>query len=107
MRPTLLVAGYSDNDWDIFPVLIKESRQLRKVIWVEYADTDKADWDQIEAGKPCGRVKSWLKTLGCSPVLLYGDCKQFCCDILHRLGLTALDIPEDDGKERRPDICTG
>jgi hypothetical protein len=90
---TLLVAGYRDDDWDIFPILVHTGNLLRKVIWVEYI----SDEDLAKRLKPIpypsqrdplhDRITPWLQSENMESVLLLGNVRYFLLDILTYLNL--------------------
>jgi len=58
----LLVAGYSDNDWDVFPILDELVPRLAHVHWIHYASPREVSdrqgpWEANEREK---RIRDWL-----------------------------------------------
>ena len=41
-HPSILFAGYSDNDWDIFPLFLEKVGLLDSITWVEHSTLGKA-----------------------------------------------------------------
>jgi len=91
----LLVAGYRDDDWDIFPIFLQMENLLQKVIWVEYI----SDEDLAKRLKPKpnpdkrnplhDRIIPWLQGQNMEAVLLLGNVRYFLLDILNHLNLRA------------------
>jgi len=96
--PTLVVAGYSDNDWDIFPALAR--MPWSHVVWCEYASKGGSD-DGPPPG-PSSRVASWLegRSQG-STFLLYGDVRDLWSAVLED-GQVGRNWPH--APARRPDV---
>ncbi|MBI4834514.1 MAG: SIR2 family protein [Planctomycetes bacterium] len=102
----LLVAGYSDDDWDIFPILVKKTssaKRLKKIIWVQYIspktiERRKAGLDEISE-----RVYNWLSNSNIEAVILIGDIRQFLIDTLESLSIT-ISQPKG-GVKKHPDIA--
>jgi len=91
---TLVVAGYSDNDWDIFPILPRIQESLRRVIWIDY----RSESDVRARAAPWGndptfdalrdRVYPWMARLPCDSCILLGRARLFLCDILGELHIS-------------------
>lgn len=84
----LLVAGYSDNDWDIFPVLRDHSGTLERVIWIAHADVKKLHQPQnpeqivnILGDKQKVKVLEFIAAFGQRASILIGDLR----DVLSKL----------------------
>jgi len=76
-RPVLLVAGYSDDDWDIYPILLRFSNLIRRVIWVEYAPDHNVVSHQIPDRRSLReRVLPWLQNRSMDSVLAVGNVRQ-------------------------------
>jgi hypothetical protein len=106
--PNLLVAGYRDDDWDIFPILLQVGKILHKVIWVEYI----SDEDLKKKLKPLpnlghrnplhDRVITWLQNQNIESVLLLGNVRYFFLDILNYMNLQLKD-PKEGQLPGKPD----
>ncbi len=101
--PILIIGGYSDNDWDIFPILLNESDSLREILWIEYMDINNPTPEDKLTEAFQKRVKPWLSSFKGDSTVLYGSSTQFLCDILKKLALDLPEKPKYDGKERTPD----
>lgn len=86
--PVLLVAGYSDNDWDIFPILPRISNSLRRVMWIDHRSDDDVRqrvpaWDvNVPFNSLRDRIVPWLQQIECESYLLLGRARQFLHDVL-------------------------
>lgn len=75
-HPTLLVAGYSDNDWDIMPALVQPGMGVQRVIWIQHS-----------ANNPLPpKAVAWLDRLGANGVALQGDILKLLTDCIQMLG---------------------
>jgi len=90
--PDLLVAGYSDDDWDIFPILQELTRRLRRIVWVEYAASAEdagAKRDRLQLGTagaaPHFRVVQWLRANAERSTLLFGRVDELLGHIAQQL----------------------
>jgi len=107
--PVVLVAGYSDNDWDVFPILARLQPLLKRIIWVQHAsDEDVANrrlpTGGLEGSDPLrNRVVPLLKRCGPESVLLVGPLKHFLSDLLDELGVQALPPPVCEKQPDPPD----
>lgn len=74
----ILVAGYSDNDWDIFPIIQDFERKelIGKVFWIQYEGLEKLDI----------KVYEWINKLGSRGTILVGDPINLFRDIITELG---------------------
>lgn len=102
--PILIIGGYSDNDWDIFPILISESDSLREILWIEYLDINHNTSENRLTEAFQTRVKPWLSSFKGDSTILYGASKQFLCDILKNLDLNLPKTPNNDEKKKTPDV---
>lgn len=80
--PSLLVTGYSDNDWDISPILRNAS--WREIFWVEHFDITK---DVLPRDKPCKTIMEWLNSneVNGNKYLIYGNIKVILKEILRNM----------------------
>lgn len=92
----LLVAGYRNDDWDIFPILLQNEKLLDKIIWVEYI-TDRDLEKRVEPIRNLkqrnplhDRIIPWLRNQDMESVLLLGNVKYFLLDILNYLNLQVM-----------------
>lgn len=116
----LLVAGYSDNDWDIFPILKQHASKIERVIWIEYADqqargriSSGADILEVLTSEKKDKVLSFHKvldfveSLGARGTILVGD----CMDLFSRLQKElAANVPDKHALEeiwQREEVCSG
>ncbi len=81
-HPTLLVAGYSDNDWDIMPALMDPEAEVQRVIWVQHSSA------------PPERALEWMRCLdpegrGRNAIVVQGNVTQLLQDCLTALGAAA------------------
>lgn len=83
--PSILFAGYSDNDWDIFPLFIENVHLLSSVIWVQHAIPSK-DLTRGEGRIP-KRVRLLLSKCPETSVVLCGDIHVLMKDCARLLGL--------------------
>ena len=103
---TLFVAGYSDDDWDIFPIIVNEIKKFRKIVWVQYADSRHI----IERKEPTGedywslhyRIKPMLQHCGVQSILVYAKLKDLFSDIKEDLGIQIGNLPSI-GQDVHPD----
>lgn len=110
--PALFIAGYSDDDWDIFPILNKLRHLIRNVIWVQYATDDQVNSRVIpkvmdsEYDALNNRIIPWLNTFDTKATLLIGPLKYFFTDILKVLEISADNncAPSEESKHNYPDV---
>ncbi|HWO88539.1 MAG TPA: SIR2 family protein, partial [Gemmatimonadales bacterium] len=96
--PTLLVAGYSDDDWDIFPMLQHIAPRFGRVVWLEYAGTAEMAEEKLgraRAGIPSKhgdgferRVVPWLKRRCPHSLVVVCRASSFLREVSTRCGLT-------------------
>jgi len=101
--PVLLIGGYSDNDWDIFPILLSESDSVKEILWIEYMDVNNPISENRLSEAFQNRVKPWLSSFKGNSTVLYGASNQFLCDILKNLALDLPEMTKKDGTEKTPD----
>ena len=88
----LIVAGYSDNDWDIFPILEHYLDPPRRVIWIQYASN--SDIQARGVPSAIADIKSsvipWLNRAfdQANACLLLGDPKVFFANVLDSMQIT-------------------
>lgn len=93
-KPVLLVAGYSNDDWDVSPLLTVAP--WSHVYWCEYVPPTQLGTFPMD--KPCQRILSWLSGRDeRKTVLLFGDVRTLLDSVLRVLGLAL-----DHGDERDP-----
>ncbi len=108
--PTLFVSGYSDDDWDIFPILNRLRHLITNVIWVQYATFDQVKQRIIprapnsEYDALYHRIIPWLKTYGPETTLLVGPLKYFFEDLLEELEINVINIGREEKKNNSPDV---
>lgn len=110
--PHLLIAGYSDDDWDIFPILQHLTPLCRHITWLEYArDADNAA-EKIRAIRTTvpgpasafvARVVPWLRTASCPTTLVLVPATQFLTTVGQRLGLELPTSPQPAQQPQSPD----
>ena len=77
--PVLIVAGYSDDDWDISPLLT--AAPWSQVYWCEYVEPTQPF--ATPSKRPCKRIFNWLESRpNNSSFLLYGDVRTLLSSIL-------------------------
>ncbi len=87
----LFVAGYSDHDWDIFPIIRRLTPKLAHIHWVQYADLKKVEnraWLHtldINERTRVQRVMKWLATLSTPSTFYVGDPSDLLSAIAVRL----------------------
>lgn len=106
--PVLFVAGYSDDDWDIFPIFARLAPQLRRIVWFQHARLENIDHPDKVTDVPAvlhEHIKPWLVRSGVPATLLIGNLQTLFKDLLARLapGLVPSDPPPPDGASRVPD----
>jgi hypothetical protein len=101
--PVLLVSGYSDDDWDIFPILRGLSHYLDLVIWVQHATVQEVRVRDHRSTVRLGRVKSWLRNLGPRGWLVIGDTRNLLRDCLLRLSVDSQGTSSREAEPQRPD----
>lgn len=95
--PFILVAGYSDDDWDVYPILVENSAKINGVVWIEYFEYDKLDCAESLLhlfGDKQRRVNRWLENLPCPVYILLGPSKDFFGDLVNRLAFK-ITMPEE------------
>lgn len=92
--PSLLVAGYSDNDWDAFPILQQFSHTLSNVYWVQWARPKAVEQRDASGLRQMPKVIDWLTSLGDRACLLVGDVSELFRGVLEELGLPPAQLPE-------------
>jgi len=115
---TLLVAGYSDDDWDVFPLLQELGTRFEQIVWIKHvAEDDVAhevagallrsraiesadivghlrhtDWDganDSDVASLTRRVIPWLKSSGLRCTLLLTRARDVLAAACKELGLTS------------------
>lgn len=90
----LLIAGYSNNDWDIFPIIKEyfEKGHQVKVIWVCHDNPQNARvWKTDYIYEILGKDKmvamvQWIDTIGANGTILIGDVNDLLCEIIDDFG---------------------
>lgn len=107
--PVLLVAGYSNDDWDIFPIVQHLAGRLSAVVWVDYAPTREAAQQkrlEFESGSSTGgiatRVVPWLRALGRRSTLLIGRVDELLTKIVRTQKISCL-FSDGANKPNAPD----
>jgi len=104
------VAGYSDNDWDIFPILQRHSGIVRRIVWIDFASEDivRRRVNPLAGEDPHtalrNRVYPWLCNTSADSVLLVGRARNFFADILRELGIAHIDCPKPPAQAPSPDV---
>lgn len=91
----LLSAGYSDHDWDIFPILNVVARSLCHIYWVAYLKPAEVDRRTVPCGEGFDRVHKWLAAHGVRSTLLLGDPGVLLDCAIARLPLTPSAMKSD------------
>ena len=88
----LLVAGYSDDDWDVFPIVQELASRLSHVHWVHHAWPDaviqrRAPWEEVGTPKAKRerRIRDWLTKCEVGFTSYVGDPTTLLCDITKEL----------------------
>ncbi len=90
------MAGYSDNDWDIMPILEDGASLLDHILWIKYAPQADVDGLDREALIDQGRkeLEDWtpkalqlVEGRGEQGVVLFGDPTTFLRDLCESLGV--------------------
>lgn len=107
IRPVLIVAGYSNNDWDISPLL--RTTDWSHIIWIEHFKPKKNS-DVPSPEKPCQYIQSWLENHPAS-WLIYGDVKDILRQLLKIIGInsdysqnTTHQLNSRDAPELKPEV---
>jgi len=108
--PVLLVAGYSDNDWDILPIFTRLATSLKRIVWVAHTDkcVSSPSWNGLQS-EGIKRVVSWLndclKLCGVEQVtLVVGPTKELLQDICELVCGENVQVPSGKALARAPDI---
>lgn len=107
--PTLFVAGYSDDDWDIFPIIDRLKHMIKNIIWVQYATEDQvkhhivpqmasSEYDALHK-----RIIPWLDMHKGNSTLLIGRLKYFFEDLLGEIGIKTLNLTAETVTRKMPD----
>jgi hypothetical protein len=106
LRPgaELLVAGYSDDDWDIFPIIAEFATQLSHVHWVHFARppairTGRAPWDSNNPREQ--RIREWLTGSGVKFTSYVGSAVKLLVPVARHLGLQVKRPPLYNRPNRR------
>jgi len=84
-HPVLLVTGYRDSDWDIFPILVRLSNLLSRVYWVQHNPAEELPQHVVE----------WLETKTHATVL-QGNVANLLSDVCEIL---AGEVPVVDDRD--------
>jgi len=91
----LLSAGYSDHDWDVFPILQNAARSMSHVYWVAFLNPADVDRRAIPGEEGFVRVRQWLMALSPRSTLLLGDPRVLLEQVCARLRLAPLAVADD------------
>ncbi|MBN1393038.1 MAG: hypothetical protein JW947_09580, partial [Sedimentisphaerales bacterium] len=105
--PVLFVAGYSDNDWDIFPIVARRMMHLiRQVIWVQHASKEEMQKRILKLQVRSllnERIIPWIRNTQENSILLIGPVDQFLNDLMKELGVRYLEPINNRKQENLPD----
>ena len=87
-HPVLLVAGYHDSDWDIFPLLARLADHLQHVYWAQHSSAPELPRHVVE----------WLEERRTSATLLRGNIANLLADTCEALTGEVLNL---DDRETR------
>jgi hypothetical protein len=112
-NPSLLIAGYSDDDWDIFPIIDRLKYLIRRIFWVQYAsdeqvnhkevpilensETKEAKYDALHK-----RIMPFLNSHKSCSILLIGSIKNLFEDILKELKIETSQIVQSNIERKIP-----
>lgn len=98
----LLVAGYSDNDWDIYPILVNAASAFEAIVWIDFKSGSDMDvpLDQLT---PPERVRNWLDGTDTTTIVLYGRSCEFLNDILNSMGYQSTGCVDPKRTPESPD----
>lgn len=85
-HPVLLVAGYSDDDWDIFPILRRAATTLAHVYWVFFASDDDVACRIPPSGGRVQKVTDWLRNSRVASTVLVGRSSKLLTDVARQIG---------------------
>lgn len=88
--PTLLVAGYSNHDWDISPILFELRREIDHVFWIEHA----RDPRNHKPDKRQEIVRQLLQTFDVRSTIIIAKTDSFLRSLARRLDTTPLALPK-------------
>jgi len=89
---TLFIAGYSDNDWDIFPILADKSnvKNIRNVFWLLYCkDINDIKGNQKSIEQLEEKVKKWMICFDKSKLVIIGNVSKVFSDVITKMGLVS------------------
>jgi hypothetical protein len=98
-HPVLLVGGYSDHDWDVWPILQRNRRRLRHVHWVHYVEQRCVRAREFCPDERLNHVLDWLRNADVPHTIWAGDIGSLFSRLLSRLSCVAEPTCED---ARRP-----
>jgi len=104
--PTLVIAGYSDMDWDIFPILRKLSHLIENIVWVKYVPDSRLSCsiDTLYLEIP-ELVRKWLEGLGERSSVVFGTSRFLFTDIVNELGFRIKRRDTIGPTRRIPNAC--
>ena len=98
--PVLLVAGYSNHDWDICPILFELRDQLDHIIWIEHASNPR-DHEPNERQK---NVRELLEIFDVRSTVIVAETNALLRCLAKRLGMTSFDIPKSQNPVPHLDV---
>jgi hypothetical protein len=103
--PVLLFGGYSDDDWDIFPIFARLKSKLQSIIWVHHVEGKEFEaWRQLPKEKLepkwfNEKLISWLGRFGSGAVLVIGKLNKVLEDIMAEPAFAGLDMRIEQANE--------
>lgn len=86
---SVLSAGYSDHDWDVFPVLQAAAPSLSHIYWIAYLPPEGVEERHRPEGVGSSRIERLLATCNGRGTLLLGDPETLLLRVCNRLRLGA------------------
>ncbi len=104
------MAGYSDNDWDIFPIIqdyLYDHPELR-LIWIQYENDNNVSNEEEKSLKQIDKILKWfLRRKNKNHSILIGNISTLLEDLLNELNLSTDSNPQnnkwDDWASKRID----
>jgi hypothetical protein len=88
--PTVLVAGYSDHDWDITPILFELREKLDHIFWIEHAK----DPQTHQPNKRQKRVRELLRIFAVPSTIIVANTNFLLRFLARKLAVTPRTLPQ-------------
>lgn len=103
----MLVAGYSDDDWDIFPIIRELAPRLKHIHWVHFANSEKVR-DKISPWQGTGnvreqRIRQWLVGQPTPFTSYVGDVSHLLGEVCRRMRLSPASVPDASIRQKPVD----